>query len=96
MLDRAPATLREWERSEVLPQDLRPSRSSRGWRTWTPEQIEGIRQWMQTAGRTPGRGIREALASRGIEIDPPSAEEQERILEGQRRPRKHVREELVA
>lgn len=87
-LNRTPATLRHWEREKLLPESLRPQRNARGWRCWSPEQVQGIKDWIAETERHPGKGIRAALHARGIDVPPASAEEQERILAGQRRPRK--------
>ena len=50
-------TLRKWEKDKVLPKQLRSRRGERGWRYWTPEQIEGIKQWMNETDRRPGIGL---------------------------------------
>lgn len=56
-LDRRIGTLRKWESSGVLPKNLLPARGKRGWRYWTPEQIEGIKKWIEKTDRRPGRGL---------------------------------------
>src|SRR5436190_21429959 len=57
LLNRRMATLRKWEQLGLLPDDLLPHRGGRGWRYWTPEQIEGIRQWLKDTDRRPGKGL---------------------------------------
>jgi hypothetical protein len=57
LLNRRMATLRKWEQVGDLPEHLRPHRGERGWRYWTPDQIEGIKQWMKTTDRRPGKGL---------------------------------------
>lgn len=57
LLDREMATLRKWDRLEVLPVELRPQRGLRGWRFWTPDQIEGMRVWIKETQRWPGKGL---------------------------------------
>lgn len=57
LLNRRMATLRKWEQLSVLPKHLLPHRGTRGWRYWTPEQIEGIRDWIRETDRRPGKGL---------------------------------------
>lgn len=57
LLNRKPATIRMWERTEALPDELRGYRTERGWRFWTPEQIEGIKTWLDETRRFPGQGL---------------------------------------
>ena len=57
MLGRRMATLRKWEQLSVLPEHLIPHRGNRGWRYWTPDQIEGIRKWIRETDRRPGKGL---------------------------------------
>lgn len=57
LLNRRMATLRKWEQLGVLPDDLLPHRGTRGWRYWTPEQINGIREWIRKTDRRPGKGL---------------------------------------
>lgn len=57
LLNRRMATLRKWEQLNVLPQHLRSHRGNRGWRYWTPEQIDGIREWLRDTDRRPGKGL---------------------------------------
>lgn len=53
-LGRVPHTVRVWEREGRLPEHLRPERDERGWRYWTEEQVEGIRQWLIDENIRPG------------------------------------------
>lgn len=57
LLNRRMATLRKWEQLSVLPDHLIPHRGSRGWRYWTPDQVEGIRKWIRETDRRPGKGL---------------------------------------
>ena len=57
LLNRRMATLRKWEQLGVMPQHLIPHRGERGWRYWTPEQIDGIRDWLRDTDRRPGKGL---------------------------------------
>lgn len=57
LLDRRIATLRHWDREDILPVDLRPERGTRGWRYWTESQVERIRDWMKDTDRRPGRNL---------------------------------------
>lgn len=81
MLDRKPATLRSWERYGWLPKELRSQRGTRGWRFWTPAQIEGIREWMTANDMRPGKGLPHYK---------PNAAQVHQHMVGQRRPRKRV------
>lgn len=56
-LNRRMATLRKWEQLGILPPQLMPHRGQRGWRYWTQEQIEGIRDWLRDTDRRPGKGL---------------------------------------
>lgn len=56
-LNRRISTLRKWEQLGVLPDHLWPQRGQRGWRYWTPEQIEGIKEWIRDTDRRPGKGL---------------------------------------
>jgi hypothetical protein len=57
LLNRRMATLRKWEQLNLLPPHLMPHRGHRGWRYWTEDQIEGIRQWLRETDRRPGKGL---------------------------------------
>lgn len=57
-LGRVPHTLRVWEREGRLPAHLLPARDERGWRYWTPDQVEGIRQWLIDEDIRPGSFFR--------------------------------------
>lgn len=57
LLNRRMGTLRKWETTGLLPAHLLPQRGHRGWRYWTPEQIDGIRQWLRETDRRPGKGL---------------------------------------
>ena len=57
LLKRRMATMRKWEQLGILPKHLLPHRGQRGWRYWTPEQIEGIREWLRETDRRPGKGL---------------------------------------
>jgi hypothetical protein len=57
LLNRRMATMRKWEQLGVLPDHLRPHRGNRGWRYWTPSQIQGIREWLRETDRRPGKGL---------------------------------------
>jgi phage terminase Nu1 subunit (DNA packaging protein) len=58
LVDRKPHTIRDWERSGVLPKHLRGKRDSRQRRSWDMKQVEGIIKWMHTSRRFPGAGLR--------------------------------------
>ena len=57
LLKRRMATLRKWDQLSVLPRHLRPHRGDRGWRYWTPDQVDGIREWIRETDRRPGKGL---------------------------------------
>jgi DNA-binding transcriptional MerR regulator len=82
LLDRRPATLRWWDREHILPRYLRSRRDGNGWRWWTPEQIEKIREWMRETDRRPGKGLPHYK---------PTDKELHEHLEGIRRPRRKSR-----
>lgn len=59
LLDRRMGTLRKWDQTDVLPEELRPHRGhgSSNWRFWTPDQIEGIKEWIRTTERYSGNAL---------------------------------------
>lgn len=56
-LDRVPHTIRQWERDKRLPKELHSKRDDNGWRFWTEEQVEGLKNWLIEADVRPGKGI---------------------------------------
>lgn len=76
LINRRPATIREWERQKLLPQKLLPRRDTRNRRLWTQEQAKGILAWMHKTKRYPGKGLK------GYE---PSAEETEQQISRMRK-----------
>jgi hypothetical protein len=56
-LNRRMATLRKWEQLGLLPPELHPHRGERGWRYWTPDQVEGLKTWIKETDRRPGKGL---------------------------------------
>src|SRR5256885_13357337 len=84
-LNRRPATLRHWEREGILPARLRSHRTARGWRFWTSEQLDEIKQWMVDNDIRPGKGLKYV----------PTPEQEAAHLEAMRTPR-HRADELLA
>lgn len=84
-MNRRMATLRKWEQLGVLPDHLVPHRGDRGWRYWTPEQLEGIRSWIRETDRRPGKGLPHYN---------PTEAELEKAIESMRTPRRKVKVEL--
>jgi len=56
-LGRVSHTVRQWERDNKLPKELMPSRDDNGWRIWTEDQLEGLKQWLIDADIRPGKGL---------------------------------------
>ena len=57
-LNRVPHTVRMWEhRPGFLPKGLLPKRDERGWRYWTPEQVDGLKKWLIDADVRPGKAF---------------------------------------
>src|SRR4051794_19077260 len=81
IVDREVGTIRGWERDERLPKKLMPKRNDRGWRYWSPAQVEGIKAWMEKNDMRPGN----ALAK---------PENEKRHLENLRQP-KHLPQSIV-
>ena len=48
IVDRSIQTIRVWEYKGELPMHLRAHRDSRGWRYWTPEQVDKIVEWIES------------------------------------------------
>ena len=83
LIDRRPATVRDWERRDVLPHHLRGHRDKpNGKRWWVQEQVDGILAWMKANDVRPGKGL--------PHYRPTPAKIHEH-LEGQRLPRKGER-----
>lgn len=59
LLNRRMGTLRKWDQTDVLPEHLRPHRGYGGknWRFWTPDQIEGIQDWIRETERYSGNAL---------------------------------------
>lgn len=88
ILDRRPATLRQWEREHRLPQELLPVRDENSARRyWHRSQIAGLREWMKEHANI-GAGIQAALEARSIQVEELSKDAEQRALEGRRKPRK--------
>jgi len=83
LLNRRMATLRKWEQLGVLPDELLPHRGSRGWRYWTPDQVEGIKEWLKETDRRPGKGL--------PHYDP-TEKDLNRAIEAMRRPKRRSSE----
>lgn len=79
LLGREMGTIRKWEAEGVLPDELVSHRGERNWRYWTPDQIEGIRKWIDKTDRRPGKGLPHYS---------PDEEKVEETLHKLRRPRK--------
>lgn len=66
-IDRRMNTIRGWEGTDktpaALPKSLLPHRDERGWRYWTPAQVQRIEAWMKREGRAPGVGLRNVKAT---------------------------------
>lgn len=57
-LGRVPHTIRMWERRPgFLPAALKPKRDDRGWRYWTPEQVDAIKKWLVDEDIRPGKAF---------------------------------------
>lgn len=54
---RVPHTIRQWEQRPDFPNWLRPKRDERGWRVWTWDQIEGMKQWLVDEDIRPGKAL---------------------------------------
>jgi hypothetical protein len=81
-LNRRMGTLRKWEQQNVLPIRLRSHRGERGWRYWTPEQIEDIKEWIRDTNRYSGK----ALPAYN-----PTENELDKAIEAMRRPHNTTR-----
>ena len=72
-IDRRMNTVRLWEEPVKnkdgspgpipLPEELRAHRDERGWRYWTPAQVQRIKAWMKREGRAPGIGLRNVAST---------------------------------
>jgi hypothetical protein len=59
IVNRRVGTIRRWVTSGKLPEHLQPQRnpSISSWRWWTPEQVQGIKEWMRDERVYPGSGL---------------------------------------
>ena len=88
LLNRRMGTLRKWENDGVLPAQLLPQRGDRGWRYWTPQQIEQIKDWLRDTQRYTGTAL---------ENYNPTDKELDKAIEAMRTPhRKNRRMEEIA
>lgn len=70
LVDRSIATIREWDRDQVLPRELRPRRDSRGRRYWVRSQIAPLRAWIASRQVVPGGGeITDAQVQRVLDAN---------------------------
>lgn len=76
-LNRRMGTLRKWEQQKILPEHLRSQRGVRGWRYWTPDQIEGIKDWIRETNRHSGNALPHYN---------PTEEKLDKAIEAMRRP----------
>lgn len=53
-------TVRGWDRDR-LPAHLKSHRDERGWRYWTEDQVDGIKEWLVENDVRPGKGLRSHL-----------------------------------
>jgi hypothetical protein len=56
-INRKPNTIRIWERSGLLPEQLFPHRDERDWRYWDVAQVKEMQAWMSKELIGPGRGF---------------------------------------
>ena len=50
-------TIRQWERDGRLPKKLLPLRDDNGWRVWTVEQVELLKEWIVKEDMRPGKAL---------------------------------------
>lgn len=58
LLNRRMGTIRKWEQMGVLPLHLRAHRGIRGWRYWTRDQIESLKDWIRDTDRRSGKALK--------------------------------------
>ena len=56
-LGRVAHTIRQWERDKRLPIELLPGRDENGWRVWSPDQVEGLKKWIEESDLRPGKAL---------------------------------------
>jgi len=56
-LNRVAHTIRIWEYQGRLPEHLLPLRDERGWRWWSKEQVEQLKEWIIKEDLRPGKGL---------------------------------------
>ncbi len=48
IIDRVAHTIRQWEAHKDLPAGCYPRRDEKGWRYWSPDQVDRITAWLDT------------------------------------------------
>jgi hypothetical protein len=86
LLNREMGTLRKWEYSGILPKHLAPKRGVRGWRYWTPKQIDDLKDWLEATDRRSGKGL---------PYWNPTEEQVAEAMRKMRRPKKPTEEEVA-
>lgn len=56
-LGRVSHTIRQWERDNRLPEHLLPGRDENGWRVWSVDQVEQLKEWIVEADLRPGKAL---------------------------------------
>lgn len=56
-IGRVSHTIRLYEKRPDFPDELKSRRDERGWRWWTEDQVEGIKQWIVDNDIRPGKGL---------------------------------------
>lgn len=56
-INRVPHTIRLYEKRPDFPDSLKSQRDDRGWRWWTEDQVEGIKNWIVDNDIRPGKGL---------------------------------------
>lgn len=56
-LGRVSHTIRQWQRDGRLPEELLPGRNENGWRVWSAEQVEAMKEWIEREDLRPGKSL---------------------------------------
>lgn len=69
ILERSVHTLRQWEANGLLPAAAIPHRDSRGWRYWDPEQVDVLREWIESRRPQPYEKLAKLRSERFVDED---------------------------
>jgi hypothetical protein len=74
ILDRSIHTIRTWDYDRDLPRGCYPTRDHRGWRYWTPAQVDQIVRWVEARQPQSENKLERLRAIRNRSFETPTDE----------------------